>query len=145
MRVDTAGNRIEIAVILAAPREDAWQLLTEPRHIRAWWGGHVSLDPRPAGALREVWSDGARDVVTAGLVRRILPPRLLAMSWADDDWPGETEVSFALTEKDAATELVLVHSGWDIHPQEKRKGLIEAHAQGWAGHLQRLTRYAHGT
>ncbi|UUP18760.1 SRPBCC family protein [Nitratireductor thuwali] len=144
MRVDVADDRISIAVVLSAPQEDAWRLLTETGHIRAWWGDHVSLDARPGGALREVWSNGRREVVTAGLVTRLEPPRLLAMSWADDDWPGETEVSFALEEKDGGTQLLLVHSGWGIHPPERRSGLMEAHAQGWGGHIERLARRAQG-
>lgn len=145
MQVDVAAESIRIAVGVGCPPEEIWPLLTESRHIRSWWGGHVSLDARHGGALREVWSDGAREVVTSGTVRRFDPPRLLVMSWADDDWPGETEVSFALEEGDGRTELVLVHSGWDIHPLETRRDLMEAHAQGWGGHLERLARYAHGT
>ncbi|MCT7376163.1 SRPBCC family protein [Chelativorans salis] len=130
MRVEVTGDRIEITLALAMPREETWRLLTEARHIRAWWGGHASLDARLGGPLREVWSNGNREVVTAGVVTRFDPQRTLAMSWADDDWPGETQVTFTVADRDGATEMTLVHSGWAIHPPERRSTLMEAHAQG---------------
>src|SRR6201996_560250 len=41
-----------------APRELVWQAITEPRHVRAWWGGKgasnpvCDMDVRPGG----IWS-----------------------------------------------------------------------------------------
>ena len=142
MRVDTDNDRIEISVAIAASQDRVWRLLTESDQIRIWWGSHVTLDARLGGALREVWSEGGREVVTSGTVTQFEPPRLLAMSWADHDWPGETEVSFNLDRTPAGTLLRLVHSGWNVHPAEKKSALVEAHAQGWIGHIERLARSA---
>jgi uncharacterized protein YndB with AHSA1/START domain len=145
MRIDVADGTVEIAVEIAASRERVWLLLTEQHHVHACWGGHVTLDARPGGSLREVWPDGVREVVTSGIVTRFEPPECLAMSWADDDWPGETRVSVSLAAVgNNATKLILVHAGWQIHPSSVRSRLMQDHAEGWSGHLARLAGYAEG-
>lgn len=142
MRTAIAHDRIEISALIAAPQDRVWRLLTDMDHIRVWWGDHVKLDARPGGTLREIWSDGGREVVTAGIVKQFVPPRLLSMSWADHDWPGDTQVRFSLDPIPAGTQLLLIHSGWSVHPAERISALVEAHAQGWASHLERLARLA---
>jgi uncharacterized protein YndB with AHSA1/START domain len=145
MQTETTANALCIRVDIPAPPERVWTLLTEPAHIAVWWGDHVELAARRGGALRETWSEGARRVVTAGTVTRCDPPRELAMTWADEGWPGATEVIFRLSGRDGSTRLVLEHGGWDVHSAPERQALIDAHAQGWSRHLSRLAEYAvHG-
>ncbi len=50
--VKTGADRIVIRVEIDAPRDRVWQALTEEERIAEWWGGYVSLDPRPGGASR---------------------------------------------------------------------------------------------
>lgn len=64
------------------------------------------------------------------------------MTWADDGWPGETIVAFYLSEYRYGTRLLFEHSGWDIHPFDRRGILIEAHAAGWRQYLEQFVDYA---
>jgi uncharacterized protein YndB with AHSA1/START domain len=142
MKVETTDGSIHIEVDLAVPPMRAWTVLTERQHIANWWGEHVNLQARPGGTLRETWTDGARRVVTAGLVTRCEPPSALELTWADDDWPGETRVAFHLAARGDRTRLVLDHAGWEMHPADRRSELIDAHASGWSRYLVRLAEYA---
>ena len=142
MNVETTDDVIRIEVDLPVPPERAWTLLTEEPHLARWWGDYVSLQARPGGTFRETWSDGVREVVTSGEVTRCDPPVALEMTWADEDWPGETEVVFHLSEDRSGTRLTLTHSGWRIHSADKRTELLAGHVRGWSEHLARLATYA---
>ena len=116
--------------------------MTEKQHIANWWGDHVDLQARPGGKLVETWSDGGRMVNTSGDVTRCDPPLALEMTWADDDWPADTNVAFGLSESGGGTRLVLDHAGWSVHPVGERQKMIDAHAAGWSRYLARLAEYA---
>ena len=142
MNVETTGDVIRIELELSVPPEQAWALLTGKPHIAIWWGDYVDLLARPGGKLLERWSDGGREVVTSGEVTRCDPPVALDMTWADDDWPGDTEVALRLVAHGGGTRLGLTHAGWGVYPAGERRDLIEGHARGWAQALTRLADYA---
>lgn len=142
MKVHLTSDTIRIEITLPVPVERAWQLLTEAEHLSKWWGDHVELTFASNGTFMERWSDGEREVVTSGEVTQFEPLSLIEMSWADDDWPGPTTVSFRLSADGEQTRLVLEHAGWEIHAEEGREALIDAHASGWTHHVSNLHRYA---
>ncbi|MDP8922098.1 MAG: SRPBCC domain-containing protein [Chloroflexota bacterium] len=143
MNVETTDTRLRVEVELAAPVDRAWVALTAPDALSEWWGNYVRLAPEVGGELREEWTDDTgRVVVTTGIVMRCEPPVSLAMTWADEDWPGATTVAFTLAEHGGGrTVLRLEHAGWDALPVDRRRALIEAHAAGWRDHLESLRSY----
>jgi len=145
--VATGPDRVVVRAEIQAPRNLVWRSLTEKERIAEWWGGHVSLDPRPGGCFTERWTDaGGREVVTSGEVVRMEAPRTLELAWADDDWDEPTRVLFRL-EEDAedTTRLTLEHSGWEAFPPSARGELVRAHAAGWSRHVTNLEAYSAGT
>jgi uncharacterized protein YndB with AHSA1/START domain len=142
MRKTITDQAIRLSAAIALPPARLWPLLTQNAHIANWWGGYVTLAPAIGGTLREVWSNGAREVVTAGEVIEIAPPHLLLLSWADDDWPGWTKLRIEIVESPDGSVVELDHTGWDIHPPATRSRLIADHAAGWEGHLRSFKFYA---
>lgn len=138
----TNNNNICIEITLPVPKQKVWRFLTQESHIIKWWGDHVSLEARPGGSFREEWFDGEKQVVTSGQIIRFYPPSELKMTWADDDWSGETITAFYLSEIRDGTRLMFEHSGWEMHPAGKRENLIEAHAAGWRRYLEQFVDYA---
>lgn len=132
---------VDLDVLIAAPPARVWSCLTDPASVRAWFGPHMALDARPGGGFREVWRDGAREVVTAGRVLAFDPPSRLALSWADADWPAETLVTLTLRPEGAGTRLHLTHGGWEALGAGD-EALAAAHRAGWQGHLAALAAYA---
>ena len=142
MEIETTDDCVRIRFAVPVAAADAWDALTRAEAIAAWWGDHVALDPTPGGAFRETWTDGRRSVVTSGRVPRFEPPQILALTWADDDWPAPTQVVFTLREQpDASTRVLLEHGGWEALTGRDRRGLIAAHAAGWQAHLEALRDY----
>ncbi len=143
MRVQTTDDRLLLEVELPVPVEQAWATLTSPAAISDWWGDHVRLAADVGGELREHWTDASgREVATTGVVTRCDPPTAWDMTWSDDDWPGESKVSFTLRERDRdQSVLCLEHRGWHALPAERRRSLIDEHAAGWRRHMQSLASY----
>lgn len=146
IEVVTGEDRIVVRAKIEAPRESVWQALTEQEHIVEWWGGYVSLEVRRGGRLTERWTgDGGREVLTSGEVLRLAAPRMLGLTWADDDWDASTRVLFESAQTTDATHLTLTHSGWEALPSSKRERLIREHASGWSRHVANLEDYVRGT
>ncbi len=70
---------------LDAPRQLVWQVLTEPRHVARWYGGHgfenpvCEMDVRPGGRWRHVMRtpDGAEQALHLEFVEVVPPERLV--------------------------------------------------------------------
>ena len=45
-------------IVLPTTREDAWEALTEPSRLEAWFATEVELDLREGGAAVFRWGDG---------------------------------------------------------------------------------------
>ena len=143
MRVQKTDDRLVIELELPVQVEQAWAALTSPAAVSNWWGEHVHLEPYLGGEFREHWTDAAgREVVTTGVITRSDPPISLETTWRDEDWPAETNVLFALTERNGDQSILrLEHRGWDALAAEGRHRLIDEHTAGWRGHMQSLYSY----
>lgn len=141
--VETGADRIVVRMEIKAPRDRVWQALTDEEEIAEWWGGYVSLDARPGGRLLERWTDiSGREVLTSGEVVRLDAPRILELTWVDDDWDESTRVLFRLEKAGHSTHLTLEHSGWEAFPSSARQELVRAHASGWSDHMENLAAYS---
>ncbi|WP_299473794.1 SRPBCC domain-containing protein [uncultured Roseibium sp.] len=119
-----------------APAARVWDILVRPN---LWWGDDVLLEPHAGGAFHEPWRDKHGQHHTRGRVQEIEVPRLLRLSWRDDDWPFETEVSLQLVERGEGSLIVLAHRGWSGAPETLRAELVSAHRGGWQHHLKNLS------
>ncbi|MET1411491.1 SRPBCC domain-containing protein [Roseibium sp. HPY-6] len=120
----------------AVPVVKVWKTLIRPN---LWWGDGVLLEPHEGGTFYEPWRDNAGQHHTRGQVLKIEPPHLLRLSWRDDDWRFETEVSIQLVENGEGSLIVLAHRGWSGAPETSRAELVSAHRGGWQHHLNTLS------
>ncbi len=147
MQLTTGEYSIRIALDLPVPSEAAWILLSSPDALAIWWGDHVTLDVREGGHFREEWQNDGQSVVTNGTVLRSERPIALEMTWADNNWSGQTRVRITLEdiaagENPGGCRLTLEHCDWQHVHTDDPAALIAAHAQGWQRHLQKLAALA---
>ena len=130
------SHEVHEEVVLAAKERAVWQALVDHRRRRQWWS-YLELDPVVDGGFVERWvgPDG-EEVLTKGSVLELVPGRRLRLSWADENWPAETEVEIRLCPSDGGTTVVVRHRGWDRLPDGER--LAEEHRAGWRRHLANL-------
>lgn len=145
------ADSVEREVLIEAPPEVVWRVLTEPEHIQRWFADEVAGDLRPAGGGSLTWNRmGTKGPSTTAFeVVALDPPRRFAYRWNFP--PGERAregnsmlVEFTLTEEAGSTRLRVVESGlrrlsW---PESDKATYAEDHGRGWEIHLERFRTYA---
>jgi uncharacterized protein YndB with AHSA1/START domain len=139
-------DRIEREVVVAAPAERLWEVLTRPEHIGRWFEGMtVQVDLRPGGTMV---LDNEEFGKIHAVVERVEPPRLFSYRWArHPDMPvaegTATLVEFTLTPEGGGTKVRVVESGFTSTDAVKvdQARHAEANSQGWLQVLGNLRRY----
>lgn len=144
-------DRIERDILIDAPVEVVWRVLTEAEHVKAWFSDAVELEARPGAAGTFTWrhDGGAREVTVALRIERLDQPRFFSFRWNFP--PGEepttdnaTLVEFTLRPEGAQTRLHLVESGMRMldRSDDQRSSYVDEHSSGWNVLLARLAEYA---
>jgi uncharacterized protein YndB with AHSA1/START domain len=141
-------DRISREVVIDAPPEKVWAIVTEPRHVARWFSDEAEIDLRPGGAMLLTWhGHGAY----RGRVEAVEPPRRFAFRWLrrEDNEPGEgtsTFVEFLLEREGDGTRLRVIESGFDRlnWAEEERARYAGENTYGWAHELEQLRDYAAG-
>ncbi len=143
-------DSIEREIVIDAPVERVWSVVTEAEHIGRWFGdAGAEVDLRPGGALRCTW---AKHGTVHGIVERVDRPRFFSYRWArpvgTDVQPGNsTLVEFSLTPDGKGTHLRVVESGFrELEGTDADKAkYAEENAGGWKSELAELERYLGAT
>ncbi len=115
-------DRIERDILIAAPPEVVWEVVTEPEHMTQWFSD-ADFEARP----------GANGTIATYDIRieEVEPPRRFSFRW------DALLVEFTLTAEDGGTRLSLVESGF-----EGRDAKRSEHEGGWTRFLAQLRDYA---
>ena len=135
-------------VLIGAPPERVWAIVTEPRHVARWFSDEAEIDLRPGGAMLLTWHGHG---VYRGRVEAVEPPRRFAFRWLrrEDNEPGEgtsTFVEFLLEPEGSGTRLRVVESGFDRldWPEQERARYAGENSEGWVYELGQLREYVAG-
>jgi len=140
-------DQIEREVVIDAPIERVWALITEPEHVGAWFADSgADIDLRPGGAMSLSWEEHG---TVRARVERVEPPRAFSYRWANavDAEPVEgrsTLVEFSLTTDDGGTRVRVVESGFaslDTSEEERRRQ-VDDNTKGWGIELGHLGEHA---
>lgn len=141
------SQRIEREILIDAPVEVVWAVVTEPAHISGWFSDAVTVDLRPGGEMVLQW-DGYGSV--RGHVERVEPPHFFSFRWVVPRTPGadvapdnSTLVAFSLSAEGDGTRLSVVESGFrDLAgPDDDRQAHVDSHRRGWELELAELEEY----
>lgn len=143
-------DQIERDIVIAAPVDRVWELITQPEHLGRWFGdAGAEIDLRPGGEMILRWSEHG---TSRGRVERIEPRRLFSYRWAPfKDPAGEepaegnsTLVEFTLEPEGDGTRLRVVESGFAslATSDEQRHRNVESNTGGWKAELGELSDYA---
>lgn len=136
-------DRIEREVLVEAPIDRVWEIITAPQHVGLWFGDEAKIDLRVGGAISFGWKDhGWFNAVVVALE----PPNRFVWRWcleaneAVDEGPT-TRVEFRLTPEGAATRLLVVETGFDSLDPEIRDRRRRDNTAGWQQELDKLLAY----
>ena len=139
-------ERIEREVLIDAPPETVWAVITQAEHIAGWFSHAAEIDLRPGGKVTLTW-DGHG--TSHGRVEVVEPPHLFAFRWMRADELGEfrednsTLVEFTLHAEGDGTRLRVVESGFpglDASDDDKTR-YAEENREGWKLELSQLVDY----
>ena len=139
-------EQITHEVVIDAPIERVWTILTEAEHIREWFAfDGADIDLRPGGKLVMRWQEHGTFLST---IERVEPPYHFSFrgSYLPDTEPDATNstlVEFTLSPAGDGTRVRVVESGFrelDM-PAARQAEFAEGNVQGWTGAFTKLDQY----
>lgn len=142
-------DSIEREVLIEAPIETVWSIVTEPAQIARWFADYAEVDLRPGGDLLLRFESG---IDGKGTVEKVERPSLFSFRWISPE-PGRdmdaaqghyTTVEFRLEPQGQGTLLRVAESGFAAleGTDEQNAALAERHTGGWGMFLDRLATLA---
>ena len=138
-------ERIEREILIDAPLEVVWAVITEPAHVSGWFSDSVEIDLRLGGELTLSW-DGRH--TEYGRVEKVEPPHYFSFRWirgpaTEVREDNSTLVEFSLSAEGDGTRLRMVETGFSKldWPEDEQASDAEAHRQGWERELEELREY----
>jgi uncharacterized protein YndB with AHSA1/START domain len=138
-------ERIEREILIDAPLDVVWAVVTEPQHVGTWFSDSAKIDLRSGGEGTLTWREHGTVRVR---VERVEPPHSFSFRWArpmgvEPAEGNSTLVEFSLSADGEGTRLRVVESGFpDLELAEaERARYAEENEQGWNLELGELREY----
>jgi uncharacterized protein YndB with AHSA1/START domain len=139
-------ERIEREILIEAPIDVVWTVLTDPEHVAGWFSDSAEIDLRPGGEAIFDWPEHGGPA--RAWVEQVEPPHTFAFRWVrsvgeEQRRDNSTLVHFTLAAEGDHTRLRVVESGfreldWS---EDKKASYAEENTQGWPLELDELREY----
>lgn len=143
-------DAIKKDILITAPAETVYRVITEAAQIAQWFADAADLDPVPGGQGSLTFEDRATSqrMAVKLTVQAAEPPRRFAFRWdyPEGELPHEGNsrlVEFTLAVEGARTRLRVIESGFAAlrKPDQEKASYYEAMDKGWDAHLASLENY----
>ncbi|MGZ3496832.1 MAG: SRPBCC family protein [Vulcanimicrobiaceae bacterium] len=139
-------DRIEREIVVAAPRERVWEIITQAEHVGKWFGDSAEVDLRPGGTIVLRWEKYGTMYAT---IEKIDEPQYFSYRWMPgrlDEKPSNensTLVEFTLTPQGGQTRVRVVETGFSrlLMNESERTEQFKDNTEGWASQLRDLQQY----
>jgi uncharacterized protein YndB with AHSA1/START domain len=146
----TVPEQIEHEIVIDAPVERVWAVITEAEHIRQWFAfDGATIDLRPGGELVMHWKEHG---TYHARIETVEPPHRFAYRWARlaEEQPKDgnsTLVTFTLSPAGTGTRLQVVERGFRALniPVDEQAAWAAENVQGWTGGFAALQEYLEQT
>jgi uncharacterized protein YndB with AHSA1/START domain len=144
------ADRIEKSIELNAPIEKVWLALTKHDQFGEWF--RVKLEnPFVVGEISRgpIAYPGYEHVIWEARIQKMEAPRYFSFTWhpyaidpkIDYSQEAPTLVEFQLEETPNGTRLVVIESGFDALPSDRKPDAFRMNDRGWAEQLQNMKQY----
>ncbi|HEX2679756.1 MAG TPA: SRPBCC domain-containing protein [Candidatus Dormibacteraeota bacterium] len=138
--------QIEREILIEAPIDVVWRVVTEPEHLQQWFATEAELEGRVGGTGSLNFSNHSTSYLQ---VEAFDPPHRFAYRWLHKKGskarPGNsTLVEFTLQAEASHTRLRVVESGFEQMDwtDDERTSYVEDHTRGWRHFAELLRDYA---
>ena len=144
------NDRIEKRIELKAPVSRVWRALTDYREFGEWFRVKIDGPFKPGEVSRgQVTYPGYEHLKWEAIVQKMEPERLFSFTWhpagvdPKKDYSKETPtlVEFKLEKTANGTLLVVVESGFDKIPADRRLEAFRMNEGGWETQMKNIESY----
>ena len=124
---------VVIERIYPAPIDQVWSAITDPVKMKQWYFPMMEdFKPEPGFETRFVVEMDDKQYPHLWKVVEVIPPRKISYEWKFGGYPGNSLLTWELSETPQGTKLVLTHDHLesfqgDIHPELAKENFQE----GW--------------
>lgn len=140
-------GHIEREILIEAPVDVVWRVVTEPDQIRQWFADEAEIDLRVGGDGRLKFARSGQSYQLQ--IEAVEPPHRFAFRWVQPAGSVAREnnsmlVEFTLQPEAGNTRLRVVESGFDTvdWSDAAKAKYADDHSKGWQTILGRLRDYA---
>jgi uncharacterized protein YndB with AHSA1/START domain len=140
-------DAIEREILIDAPVDVVWSVITEPEQIRRWFADEAEIELRVGGVGQLTFKSSGDSYQLQ--VEAVEPPRRFAFRWVQPAGAvvrqgGSMLVEFTLHPEARGTRLRVVESGFDSvdWSEAEKQRYADSHTRGWDALLARLRDYA---
>jgi len=123
-----SDTEIRMTRVLDAPRRLVWAAMTQPEHLKRWWGRgnplDLTLDFRPGGSYRYVEHADGTEYAFRGEIREIVPEERIVQTFEFEGMPGHISVETLTLEETDGKTTVTINS--TFANQEDRDGMLQS-------------------
>ena len=109
-----SDREITMTRVFDAPRRLVFDAFSKPELLKRWFGPHgfslvvCDVDARVGGGFRfELRGPDGKDMGMRGVYLEMVPPERSVHMESFDDYPGESQVTMVLSEKDGKTTMTV--------------------------------------
>jgi uncharacterized protein YndB with AHSA1/START domain len=144
------NDRIEKRIELKAPVARVWRALTDCREFGEWFRVKLEGPFVPGQVARgQITHPGYEHVTWQARVQKIEPERYFSFTWhpyaidpkVDYSQEQPTLVEFKLEEMAGGTLLLIIESGFNNIPANRRDEAFRKNDGGWAAQLKNIARH----
>lgn len=117
--------------------ESAWDSLV---HRRGEWWPELEFEPAVDARVTERWIDDGDEQIAEGTVLAVEAPARLQFAWTEHGWVGRAVVTITIDATTEGTVVTVEETG--LLAASGNHELLDAHRQGWSGHIARLLAHA---
>lgn len=115
-----------------APVSAVWEALTDSATMQQWYFNIENFKAEPGFKFQFLAGSDKKQYLHICEVKEAEPEKILAYTWAYDNYPGKSCVKFELFSVGTDTRLTLTHSGLETFPKDDPNFAKESFAAGWA-------------
>ena len=122
---------IIVEQLFDAPVEKVWKALTDVDEMRNWYFDLQDFKPEVGFNFQFYGGSEEKQYTHLCEVTEVVPQKKLTYSWRYDGYPGNSFVTFELSEQDGKTLLKLTHIGVETFPADTKDFAISSFEKGW--------------
>jgi uncharacterized protein YndB with AHSA1/START domain len=114
-----------------SPVDKVWQAITDNEKMQQWYFKLEDFRPEVGFKFRFSGTDKGVTFWHQCVITEVVPFKKLAHTWAYEEYPGESVVTWELFDEDGKTRLKLTHAGLESFPQDNPSFAKESFGKGW--------------